>query len=170
MIELPGYSDMRQIGVGGMATVYSATQLSFNRKVAIKVLMPTFTADTEFADRFLREAQIVSSLAHPHIVPVYDFGQRDGTYYIVMEHLAGGDLAKKIRESIPEDAVLQITSDIASALNFAHSKGFIHRDVKPDNVMFREDKSAVLTDFGIARQQNAPGPAGHQEQRLQRHH
>lgn len=153
--ELPGYSNIRQIGAGGMAIVYSAIQQSFNRKVAIKVLMPSFTADTEFADRFLREAQIVSSLSHPHIVPVYDFGQRDGTFYIVMEHLPGGDLAKKIPKGVSEDDALQIASDVASALHFAHAKGFIHRDVKPDNVMFREDNSAVLTDFGIARKQNA---------------
>ena len=154
-LALPGYSDVRQIGAGGMAVVYSATQQSFNRKVAIKVLMPSFTADSEFADRFLREAQIVSSLSHPHIVPVYDFGQRNGAFYIVMEHLVGGDLAKKIPKGLSEDEVLQITSDVASALHFAHAKGFIHRDVKPDNVMFREDGSAVLTDFGIARKQNA---------------
>jgi serine/threonine protein kinase len=155
LFELPGYSDIRQIGAGGMAVVYSATQQSFNRKVAIKVLMPSFTADTEFADRFLREAQIVSSLSHPHIIPVYDFGQRNGTFYIVMEYLAGGDLAKKIPKGLSEEEILQITRDVAAALHFAHAKGFIHRDVKPDNVMFREDNSAVLTDFGIARKQNA---------------
>lgn len=152
---LEGYGDIRQVGAGGMAIVYAATQLSFKRQVAIKVLMPAFTSDKEFAERFMREAQIVASLSHPHIIPVYDFGQRNDSFYMVMEFLKGGDLSKRIQAGLSEDQILQITSDIADALHFAHEKGFIHRDVKPDNVMFREDGSAVLTDFGIARKQNA---------------
>jgi len=154
-VDIPGYSDVRRIGAGGMAYVYLATQNSFKRKVAIKVLLPAYTADKEFADRFLREAQIVSSLSHPRIVPVYDFGQHNGMYYMAMEYLPGGDLSKQVQKGLAQDQVMQVTSDIASALHFAHGKGFIHRDVKPENVMFREDGSAVLTDFGIARKQNA---------------
>lgn len=154
-VDVPGYSEVRRIGAGGMAFVYLATQNSFKRKVAIKVLMPAYTADKEFADRFLREAQIVSSLSHPHIVPVYDFGQHNGMYYMAMEYLPGGDLSKKIQNGLPEDQAMKVIGDIAGALHFAHGKGFIHRDVKPENVMFREDGSAVLTDFGIARKQNA---------------
>lgn len=152
---LDGYADIRQVGAGGMAIVYSATQTAFKRPVAIKVLMPAFTTDKEFAERFMREAQIVASLSHPHIIPVYDFGQRNQSFYMVMEFLKGGDLSKRIQGGLTEDQILQITSDIADALHFAHQKGFIHRDVKPDNVMFREDNSAVLTDFGIARKQDA---------------
>jgi serine/threonine-protein kinase PpkA len=152
--ELAGYSDIRQIGAGGMATVYSATQVSFNRKVAIKVLLPAYASDPEFAQRFLREAQTVASLSHPHIIPVYDFGQRDGTFYMVMEHMTGGDLATWIKRGLGEDEALAIISSVAAALHFAHEKGFVHRDVKPDNIMFREDGSAVLTDFGIARKQS----------------
>ncbi|HQQ64225.1 MAG TPA: serine/threonine-protein kinase [Pseudomonadales bacterium] len=153
--ELNGYSDIRQIGSGGMATVYSATQNSFQRTVAIKALLPAYAADVEFAKRFLREAQIVSQLSHPHIIPVYDFGQRDGTFYMVMDFMANGDLAHRIKKGLSVDETLAILSDIASALHFAHEKGFVHRDVKPDNVMFREDNSAVLTDFGIARKQSS---------------
>jgi serine/threonine protein kinase len=153
--ELSGYSDIRQIGAGGMATVYSATQTNFQRKVAVKVLLPAYSADGEFAERFLREARTVSQLSHPHIIPVFDFGQRDGVFYMVMEHMPGGDLATWIKRGLEEDEVLSIVGDIASALHFAHEKGFVHRDVKPDNVMFREDNSAVLTDFGIARKQSA---------------
>jgi serine/threonine-protein kinase PpkA len=153
--ELPGYGNLEQVGSGGMAVVYAATQLSFDRKVAIKVLRPSFTSESDFADRFMREAKIVSSLGHPHIVPVYDFGNRNGVFYMVMEHLDGGDLSKRIQRGLKENEVLQITSEIASALHFANEKGFIHRDVKPENVMFREDGSSVLTDFGIARQQDA---------------
>lgn len=155
VFELDGYSDIRQIGTGGMAIVYSATQNTFQRKVAIKVLLPAYASDAEFAQRFLREAQIVSGLSHPHIIPVYDFGQRDGTFYIVMEYMAGGDLATWIKRGFEEEEALSVLNNISSALHFLHEKGVVHRDVKPDNVMFREDNSAVLTDFGIARKQNA---------------
>lgn len=153
--ELNGYSNIRQIGAGGMATVYSATQNSFQRTVAIKALLPAYAADVDFAKRFLREAQIVSQLSHPHIIPVYDFGQKDGTFYMVMDYMAGGDLAHRIKKGISVDEILAIIGDIATALHFAHEKGFVHRDVKPDNIMFREDNSAVLTDFGIARKQSS---------------
>lgn len=152
--HLAGYSNLTQIGVGGMATVYSAIQDSFNRKVAIKELLPAYASDPEFAQRFLREAQTVASLSHPHIIPVYDFGQRDGRFYMVMEHMTSGDLAARIKRGLSEDAILTIIGSIASALHFAHEKGFVHRDVKPDNIMFREDGSVVLTDFGIARKQS----------------
>ncbi len=155
MFELPGYQVARKIGEGGMAQVYLATQLSFKRPVAIKVLAPAYASDPEFAQRFLREAETVASLSHPNIIPVYDFGQRDGTFYMVMEYLPGGNLAQWIPRGLEEQEILQITSDMASALHLAHEKGFVHRDVKPENIMFRENNSAVLTDFGIARQKNA---------------
>ncbi len=155
MFELSGYSDIHEIGAGGQAKVYMATQNSFQRKVAIKVLLPELAEDPEFGERFLREARIVAGLSHSNIVPVYDFGQQEGTLYMVMELLGGGDLSKKIERGVSADEALQITSEIAQALHFAHEKGFVHRDVKPDNVLFREGGSAVLTDFGIARLQNA---------------
>lgn len=155
MFELTGYSNFHGIGAGGQAKVYAATHDAFQRQVAVKVLLTELAADPAFVERFLREARIVAGLVHPHIVPVYDFGQRDGTLYMVMEHLAGGDLRKKIDAGLKLEDILKITSQIALALNFAHEKGFIHRDVKPDNVLFREDGSAVLTDFGIARKQDA---------------
>ncbi len=155
MFELPGYAIIRKIGEGGMAQVFLATQTAFKRQVAIKVLAPAYAADYEFAGRFLREAETVASLSHASIIPVYDFGQRDGTFYMVMEYLPGGDLAQWIQRGLDEQEVLQIIGDIASALHLAHEKGYIHRDVKPENVMFRENSTAVLTDFGIARQKNA---------------
>ena len=153
--SLPGYSDIRPLGSGGMAVVYSATQDSFDRKVAIKVLKSEYTADKEFAKRFLQEAKIVASLSHPHIIPVYDFGNVDDAYYMVMECEPAGDLAKRIKKGLSEDEIMRVLSEISGALQYAHSKGFIHRDIKPDNIMFRDDGSAVLTDFGIARNQNA---------------
>lgn len=153
--SLPGYSDIKPLGSGGMAVVYSATQDSFNRQVAIKVLKSEYTADKEFAKRFLQEAKIVASLSHPHIIPVYDFGQLGEAYYMVMECEPAGDLAKRIGAGLSEDEIMRVLCEISSALQYAHTKGFVHRDIKPDNIMFREDGSSVLTDFGIARNQNA---------------
>ncbi|MDC1286914.1 serine/threonine protein kinase [Gammaproteobacteria bacterium] len=154
-LSLPGYSNIKPLGSGGMADVFSATQDSFGRQVAIKVLKSEYTADKDFAKRFLQEAKIVASLSHPHIIPVYDFGELADSYYMVMECEPAGDLAKRIPAGLSEDEIMRIISEISGALEFAHSKGFIHRDIKPDNIMFREDGSAVLTDFGIARNQNA---------------
>ncbi len=138
-----------------MAEVYLATQTAFKRPVAIKVLGSAYSADSEFGQRFLQEAETVASLSHSNIVPVYDFGQKDGMYYMVMEYLPGGNLSQWIERGLEEQEILQIISEIASALQLAHDKGFVHRDVKPENIMFRENGSAVLTDFGIARQKNA---------------
>lgn len=153
-MELNGYSDIRKVGAGGMANVFAATQTSFGRRVAIKVLLPAYASDKEFSQRFLREAQTVSKLSHPHIIPVYDFGQLDGSFYMVMDFLPGGDLVARIKQGMTEDEALLLLANIANALHYAHEKGFVHRDVKPDNIMFRDDNSPVLTDFGIARQQS----------------
>lgn len=138
-----------------MALVFLATQTAFKRQVAIKVLAPAYASDHEFAQRFLQEAETVASLSHPNIIPVYDFGQREGTFYMVMEYLPGGNLSQWIERGLEEQEILQITSEIASALHLAHEKGYVHRDVKPENIMFRENNSAVLTDFGISKQKNA---------------
>lgn len=154
MINIPGYRIEGELGKGGQARVYLATQESFQRKVAIKVLLEEYANDGEFADRFLREARTVAHLSHPNIVPVYDFGQAGGTYFMVMEFLPGGDLNERISHGLNEHQVLTITAQLAEALHFAHKKGYVHRDVKPGNIMFREDGSSVLTDFGIARLQS----------------
>ena len=138
-----------------MAAVYLGTQETFGRKVAIKILAPKTIADEEFATRFLREAKTVAQLAHSNIIPVYDFGEVGGYYYMSMEYLPGGTLATLLKTGIELDEALHIMEDVASALHFAHSKGIIHRDVKPENIMFREDHSAVLMDFGIAKRKDA---------------
>lgn len=151
MVEFSGYRINKIIGQGGMATVYSAIQESFGRTVALKVLSGEKSQDQDFAARFIREARLVASLSHPHIIPVYDVGQEHGFIYISMEHLTGGDLAQWIPRGLEPEETLQIVEQIALALQYAHSKGVTHRDIKPDNIMFREDNSAVLTDFGIAR-------------------
>ena len=153
--ELAGYEIIRELGIGGQAIVYLAEQQSFQRKVAIKVLLPSVAEDAAFTARFLREARIVANLSHPHIIPVYDFGQSGDTFYMVMEYVAGGGLNQWIESGIVVEEALRIVSQLAQALHFSHQRGVVHRDVKPDNVMFREDGSAVLMDFGIARGHDA---------------
>ena len=153
--NIPGYTIKRKLGAGGMAEVYLATQESFGRDVAVKVLLPSSADNQDFAARFLREAKIVAGLSHPHIISVYDVGQSGGCYYMSMDYLPGGDLTQWIKTNIAENEILKIIEQIADALQYAHQKGYMHRDIKPANIMFREDNSAVLTDFGIARMQNA---------------
>ncbi|HBQ39379.1 MAG TPA: hypothetical protein DD808_02215 [Halieaceae bacterium] len=149
--EIPGYTIEHLLGEGGMARVYLAIQRGFERPVALKIIAPELAANEEFGKRFLREARIVGMLSHPHIVPVYDVGEHKGLLYLAMEILADGDLRSRMIKPLDEDVALEITRQLASALGYAHKKGFIHRDVKPDNVLFRDVDTAVLTDFGIAR-------------------
>lgn len=148
---IPGYTILRVLGEGGMATVYLAVQENVGREVALKVMFTSDMADSSFGDRFIREARIIARLSHPNIVPVYDVGKTVNCYYLSMEYLANQDLASRIRQGLKPAQILKVTRDIASALDFAHKKGYVHRDVKPDNILFRDDGSAVLTDFGIAR-------------------
>jgi len=150
MISIPGYKITKTIGRGGMATVYQATQESIGRLVAIKVMSPALAADPSFSDRFVKEARM-ANLAHPNIVTVYDAGVVDDTNYIVMEYASGGNLDTLIKEGISISRSLAVIKQIASALNYSCNQGFIHRDVKPENIIFREDGSAVLMDFGIAK-------------------
>lgn len=155
MDNIPGYIVKRKLGSGGMADVYLATQESFGRDVALKVVSPSAAKSEDFIARFLREAKIVAGLSHPHIIPVYEVGRHGEYSYMSMDYLAGGDLDQWIKGGIPELEALKIVEQISDALQYAHHKGFMHRDIKPGNIMFREDNSAVLTDFGIARMQNA---------------
>lgn len=150
-MEIPGYTILEPLGEGGMASVFLAHEASFDRTVAIKVMASHLVKDSHYGERFLREARIVAKLSHPHIVPVYEVGVAGDHHFLVMEHLTGGDLTSRISKGLSTDEALQILCDIAGALDFAHAKGYVHRDIKPDNILFREDGSAVLTDFGIAR-------------------
>ncbi len=157
MIEslgIPGYQIERMLAQGGMAEVYLAVQLSLGRKVAIKVL-DTMAADHEFAERFLNEARLVAALNHSNLITIYDFGQLDGgKLYLTMEYLQGGDLEERLSKGLAEKNVLRIMRELASVLRFVHSNGIIHRDIKPANILFRQDDSLVLTDFGIAKKIN----------------
>ena len=149
-IQIPGYKIMRELGHGGMAYVYLAVQESFGREVALKILSPQLTDDEQFSKRFLREARIVSQLNHPNIVTVYDAGRQGKYHYMSMEYIPGKEL-KQLKDTISRKEALRIVKDIARALDFAGSKGIVHRDVKPENIMIHQtDNRVILMDFGIA--------------------
>ena len=149
--EIPGFKILKTLGRGGMANVYLGLQESMEREVAIKVMLPQLLTDPSFGDRFLREARIAAKLAHPHIVAVIDVGVAGDMYYMAMEYHPGGDLKAKIRKGLGQKEAIRILKDIAGALDYAHKNGFVHRDIKPDNILFSRSGSAVLSDFGIAR-------------------
>ncbi|MCA9885006.1 MAG: serine/threonine protein kinase, partial [Anaerolineae bacterium] len=146
------YELQQEIGRGGMATVYSGRQLSMNRMVAIKVLPRHFLHDPGFLERFEREVEVISKLEHPHILPIYDYGETEGVPYIAMRYLGGGSMADLIRRGVPElKDIVQPMRQVAEALDYAHQRGIIHRDLKPGNIMLDESGNAYLSDFGIAR-------------------
>ena len=148
---IPGYEILKRIGQGGMSTVYLALQKSLLRKVALKVLSPALVADPVFCERFLKEGKIIAQLSHPHIISIIDIGHHKQTYYMSMEYIEGGDLKKQIQKGIDEKRAIHIVLQVARALGYAHDRGFVHRDVKPQNILFRDDDTAILTDFGIAK-------------------
>lgn len=150
MKSLPDYTVVRELGKGATATVYLAVQKNLNRRVALKVLGGGLASDATFTQRFLREGRIVAKLSHPHIVPVHDVGEHDGTLYMAMEYLDGGTLDDRHSELTIED-LARCLRQICGALEYAHRQGFVHRDIKLENILFREDGTAVLGDFGIAR-------------------
>lgn len=147
------YEILEKIGNGGMASVYKAKCHTLNRYVAIKILKDEFTTDSDFIKKFNSEAQAAASLTHPNIVSIYDVGNEDNLYYIVMELIQG----KTLKEIIVEDGILSwkwsvnIAIQIASALEMAHKNNIIHRDIKPHNIIITEDGIAKVTDFGIAK-------------------
>ena len=147
------YEIISKTGVGGMATVYMAKDKVLNRNVAIKVLKDEFTTDDEFVKRFNSEAQSAASLSHPNIVSIYDVGNEDGIYYIVMELVRGKTLKQIITEegALPWKWSVNIAMQIASALETAHKNNIVHRDIKPHNIIITEDGVAKVTDFGIAK-------------------
>ncbi|MCU0834573.1 MAG: SUMF1/EgtB/PvdO family nonheme iron enzyme [Chromatiaceae bacterium] len=150
-MQIPGYTIIRELGRGGMATVYLAKQDRLGRQVALKVMQPQAVADDDFTTRFIKEGQIIAQLQHPQIVTIYDFNIADGLHYFSMEYLPNGTLADQIARGLSLEQAIDITRRVAQALSVAHDQGVIHRDIKPQNILFRADGTPVLTDFGIAR-------------------
>lgn len=153
--SIRGYKIERKLGEGGMAQVYLALQEGFERHVALKVLAPHLAKDDDFKLRFVREARMAAKMSHRSIVPIYDFGICGDYHYMAMEYLPHGDLKLRMLKGIPLEEAISITKAIASGLNYAGQKGLVHRDIKPENILFREDDSPVISDFGIARQISA---------------
>src|SRR5580698_10794127 len=140
------------IARGGMAEVYRARDRLLDRPVALKVLFPELSVDRSFVERFRREAQAAANLSHPNIVPVFDWGEDNGTYFIVMELVEGTSLADMLRggATISPARSAQIVAQVAAALGYAHRSGVVHRDVKPGNILITRDGQVKVTDFGIA--------------------
>src|SRR5216110_2844875 len=145
------YAIDRELGHGGMATVYLAQDLKHGRAVAIKVLRPELAAALG-AERFLREIEVAARLTHPHILPLHDSGQAGGSLYYVMPYIEGESLRDRLEREgpLPVEDALRITREVAGALSYAHSHDVVHRDIKPENILLSGGE-AVVADFGIAR-------------------
>ncbi|MCC6799031.1 MAG: serine/threonine-protein kinase, partial [Anaerolineae bacterium] len=156
--QLGPYELHELLGVGGMGVVYRAYQPKLKRWVAIKVLSTMTLRRVNYVERFHREAETAGSLEHRHIIPIYDYGTERGTYYVVMRLLEGGTLDERMAQHVHTDTPLpslgeiaDVLDQLASALDYAHSRGVIHRDIKPSNIMFDTQGSAYIVDFGIAK-------------------
>jgi len=156
------YRIIEHLGSGGMAEVYKAYHPGLDRYVAIKVLHSFLADEEDFLTRFRREARVVAMLRHPNIIQVYDFDfdAETNAYYMVMEFIDGPTLKARLQEMARQDQILpleeavHIVTAVASALDYAHQRGMVHRDVKPANIMFTQDGQVILTDFGIAKMVN----------------
>jgi len=150
------YELMELIGKGGMARIYKSIQPVLERYVAVKLLHPSVAADEDFLARFQREAKAAASLRHPHIVQIFDFGHQEELYYMVMELIDGPTLRdelqrlKALNETLPFSEVQRIVGEVSEALDYAHDRGIVHRDVKPANILLTPEGQAVLSDFGLA--------------------
>jgi YVTN family beta-propeller protein len=156
--DLAGYRVEALVGRGGMGVVYRAHDLALDRKVALKVLSAELADDDGFRDRFLRESRIAASLDHPAIVPVYDAGESRGELYIAMRYVDGTDLAALlVRGALSPERTISLLAPVASALDAAHSRGLVHRDVKPSNVLVSDEGHVYLADFGLTRRLGEAG-------------
>ena len=154
-IDIPGYKVKKELGAGGMARVYLAVEEKLDRPVALKILSPAFAENSRVTKRFIKEAKTAAQLQHSNIVSIFDVGKHEGIYYFTMEYLTMNlkDRIKRTPGIKPREA-LAIVKDVARALSYAHKKGYVHRDIKPDNIMFRKDGAVVLVDFGIVKAVN----------------
>ena len=152
-MTLGPYRLMERVGRGGMATVYRAYHAAMDRYVAVKILPEELAVDPSFRARFEREARVVANLQHPHILPVFDYGEDRGISYLVMPYIPTGTLKAYLAQQgqLPLDEAARILDQLARALDYAHRQGILHRDIKPGNVLFDADGNALLTDFGLTR-------------------
>jgi serine/threonine protein kinase len=146
------YRVYRRLGTGGMANVYYAQHAVLERPLVIKALLPHLARDAEMRERFKREAEASSQLSHPHICSIMDYGEVDNVVFLVMPYLANGSLADVVVRdgTVPVPRSGAVCAQVAVALDYAHRHGIVHRDIKPDNILFDEDGNALITDFGIA--------------------
>ena len=152
IIAIPGYAIEEKLGSGDMTHVYRARHQRLDRLVAIKVMHLGLTLrDEDVSRRFLREAHIAANLNHPNIVQVYDVNSLDNLHYITMEYLDGGDLQKRLRYPITRNKLIGLVADVSAALDFAHDRGYIHHNIKPTNILFRQSGEALVSDFSLAR-------------------
>src|SRR4051794_13510165 len=149
-----GYRIESLAGRGGMGIVYRATDLSLGRPVALKLIAPELAEDERFRLRFLRESRLAASLEHPNVVPIYEAGEQDGQLYLAMRYVEGNDLKTVLRRdgALTCERSLALLAQIADALDAAHRRALVHRDVKPANILTDEDGHAYLTDFGVSKQ------------------
>lgn len=151
-MDIGPYHIEDQLGQGGMATVYKAHHQRLDRYVAVKFLHHSFLQDENFRNRFNREARIVARLDHPNIVPIYDYNEHENTPYLVMKYVDGPTLKQRaFKQGLTPDQVIEILAPIADALDYAHSQGVLHRDMKPSNLLIDRDGRPYITDFGLAR-------------------
>ncbi|MBV9819031.1 MAG: protein kinase [Solirubrobacterales bacterium] len=158
--RLAGYVLGERIGRGGMGVVYRATHVHLGREVALKLLAPELAGEEDFRERFLRESRLAASLDHPNVIPVYDAGEVDGTLYIAMRFVEGTDLAELLRREAPlaSSTALSMLDQVGAALDAAHRRGLIHRDVKPANVLITSG-NCYLADFGLTKRASATDAA-----------
>ena len=150
--NLGAYRIIEQIGMGGMATVFKAFDPGMKRYVAVKVLPQRYSENSEFVERFQREARVIANLEHPNILPVYAFGEQDGTTYLAMRYLSAGTLKDLLlQKKLSHSETAKMLKDIAAALDFAHSHNIVHRDIKPSNILIDQSGIPYLMDFGLAK-------------------
>ncbi|KAB2855516.1 MAG: serine/threonine protein kinase [Anaerolineae bacterium] len=149
---IDNYQLIEVMGRGGMAVVYRARQLNIERNVAVKVMSSALAGSPDFIARFKREADLIAKLEHPHILPIYDYGQVGEYVYLVVRLMEGGSLDRRIRgKPLPLPDIEKLMTQIAGGLDYAHQHGIVHRDLKPNNVLLDNLGNAYLMDFGIAR-------------------
>jgi serine/threonine-protein kinase PpkA len=147
--NIRGYRIENELAKGNWATLYLAVRKPLGPKVALKIIAPHYAKHRELIDLLLQEIRKIAKLAHPNLLTIYDFGISEKNPFIAMEYLSGGNLRKKIKEGLPPQKALKIISQVAAGLSCAHAKGILHHAIKPENILFREDGTAVVSDFSI---------------------